>query len=62
MNFVPPMNVNAFNKSLGDIISSYNKTAEDSMNTAADEIRQLKNEITVNNETIIDTVVSSDGA
>ena len=42
MNSVPPMNVNAFNKSLGDIISSYNKTAEDSMNTAADEIRQLK--------------------
>ena len=27
-----------------------------------DEIRQLKNEITVNDETIIDTVVSSDGA
>ena len=29
MNFVPPINVNAFNKSLGDIISSYNKTAEE---------------------------------
>ena len=62
MNSVPPMNVNAFNKSLGDIISSYNKTAEDSMNTAADEMRQLKNEITVNDVTIIDTAVSSDRA
>ena len=62
MNFVPLMNVNAFNKSLGDIIFSYNKTPEDSMNTAADEIRQLKNEITVNDETIMDTAVSSDGA
>ena len=37
MNLVPTMNVNAFNKSMSDIISSYNKTAEESMNTAADE-------------------------
>ena len=41
MNLVPPMNVNAFNKSMIDIISSYNKTAEESMNTDADDIRQL---------------------
>ena len=35
MNLVPPMNVNSFNKSMGDIISSYKQCAEDSMNSAS---------------------------
>ena len=33
MNLVPPMNVNAFNKLMSDIVSSYNKAAEEDMNT-----------------------------
>lgn len=41
MNLVLPRDVNTFNKSISDIISGYNKDAEESMNTAADEIRQL---------------------
>ena len=62
MNLVPTMNVNVFNKSMSDIISSYNKTAEESMNTAADEIRQLQCGTDVDDEVIIDTTASSDGA
>ena len=62
MNLVPPMNVNSFNKSMSDIISSYKQCAEDSMNSAAENVRQMNNEITVDNETIVDIVVSSDGA
>ena len=61
MNLVPPMNVNSFNKSMGDIISSYKQCAEDKMNSAAENVRQMNNEITVDNETIVDIVVSSDG-
>ena len=62
MNLVPPMNVNTFNKSMSDIISSYNKTAEESMDVAADDIRQLQCGTDVDDEVIIDTTVSSDGA
>ena len=62
MNLVPPMNVNSFNKSMGDIISSYKQCTEDSMNSAAENVRQMSNEITVDKEKIVDTVVSSDGA
>ena len=62
VNLVPPMNVNSFNKSMGDIISSYKQCAEDSMNSAAENVRQMNNEITVDNEKIVDIVVSSDGA
>ena len=62
MNLVPPMNVNAFNKSMTDITSSYNKAAEESMNTAGDEIRQLQCGTDVDDEVIIDTTVSNDGA
>ena len=61
MNLVPAMNVNSFNKSMGDIISSYKQCAEDKMNSAAENVRQMNNEITVDNETIVDIVVSSDG-
>ena len=62
INLVPVMNVNSFNKSMGDIISSYKQCAEDSMNSAAENVRQMNNEITVDNEKIVDIVVSSDGA
>ena len=62
MNLVPPMNVNSFNKSMGDIISSYKQCAEDSMDSAAENVRQMNNEITVDNETIVDIVVPSDRA
>ena len=62
MNLASPMNVNSFNKSVGDIISSNKQCAEDSMNSAAENVRQMNNEITVDNETIVDIVVSSDGA
>ena len=62
INLVPPMNVNSFSKSMGDIISSYRQCGEDSMNSAAENVRQMNNEITVDNETIVDMVVSSDGA
>ena len=61
MNLVPPVNVNSFNKSMGDIISSYKQCAEDSMNSAAENVRQMINEITVDNEKIVDIVVSSEG-
>ena len=61
MNLVPAMNVNSFNKSMGDIISSYKQCAEDKVNSAAENVRQMNNEITVDNETIVDIVVSSDG-
>ena len=47
---------------MSDIISSYKQCAEDSMNSAAENVRQMNNEITVDNETIVDIVVSSDGA
>ena len=59
MNLVPPMNVNSFNNSMGDIISSHKQCPEDSMNSAAENVRQMNNEIAVVNETIVDTVVSS---
>ena len=62
MNLVPLMNVNSFNKSMGEIISSYKQCAEDSMNSAAENVRKMNNEITVANEKIVDIVVSSDGA
>ena len=62
MNLVPLMNVNSFNKSMGEIISSYKQCAEDSMNSAAENVRQMNNEITVDNEKIVDIAVSSDGA
>ena len=62
MNLVPPMNVNSFNKSMGDIISCYKQCAEDSMDSAAENVRQMNNEITVDNETIVDIVVPSDRA
>ena len=60
MNLVPPMNVNSFNKSMGDIISSYN--VKKTVWSVAENVRQINNEITVDNETIVDIVVSSDGA
>ena len=62
MNLVPPMNVNAFNKSMSDIISSYNKAAEESMNTAADDIRQLQCGTDVDDLVIMDTTVSNNVA
>ena len=60
MNLVPAMNVNSFNKSMGDIISSYN--VKKTVWSVAENVRQINNEITVDNETIVDIVVSSDGA
>ena len=62
MNLVRPMNVNAFNKSMSDIISSYNKAAEESMNTVAEDIRQLQCGTDVDDLVIMDTTVSNDGA
>ena len=60
MNLVPPMNVNSFNKFMGDIISSYN--VKKTVWSVAENVRQINNEITADNETIVDIVVSSDGA
>ena len=60
MNLVPPMNVNSFNKSMGDIISSYN--VKKTVWSVAENVRQMNNEITVDNETIVEIVASSDGA
>ena len=47
---------------MGDIISCYKQCAEDSMDSAAENVRQMNNEITVDNETIVDIVVPSDRA
>ena len=45
---------------MGDIISSYN--VKKTVWSVAENVRQINNEITVDNETIVDIVVSSDGA
>ena len=56
------ININAFVKSMSDIISSCNKAAGESINPAGDEIRQLHCDADVDNEVIIDATVLTDGA
>ena len=56
------ININAFDKSMSDIISSCNKAAGESINTAGDEIRQLHCDTDVDDEVIIDSTVLTDGA
>ena len=56
------INTNAFDKPMSDIISSCNKAAGESINTAGDEIRQIHCDTDVDDEVIIDATVLTDGA
>lgn len=62
MNLLPPMNCNAYNKMQTTLHAAYKNIAEQSMNQASAELRQVdRDDVALNENGVADISVSCDG-